>query len=130
MAAGANGQQSVQINGDSHGWDPDLRSAITIHLQQNGGLNRIQSTLRQRLDAAGWSQALKEYCVQLFRSGAATTYDEAWNIIMKRINLNGDLDSGDVPAGIPAPDLSVPDEARTDGAAVVKREVRQVLTEK
>jgi hypothetical protein len=130
MAAGANGQQSLHVNGDSHGWDPDLRSAITLQLQQNGGLTRIQSTLRQRLDAAGWSQALKEYCTHLFRSGAATTYDEAWDIVMKRINLNGDLDANDVPNGVPPPDLSIPEDARVDGAAVVKREVRQVLTQK
>lgn len=130
MAAGVNGQQNLQVNGDSHGWDPNLRNAITLQLQQNGGLNRIQSTLRQRLDAAGWSQALKEYVIHLFRSGAATTYDEAWDIVMKRINLHDDLDPNDVPAGVPAPDLAVPDEVRVDGAAVVKREVRQVLTQK
>ncbi|KAK5175121.1 uncharacterized protein LTR77_000258 [Saxophila tyrrhenica] len=124
----SNGHQ-VPVNGSTSGWDPSVRDQIIMALMQNGGLKRIQSTLRQRLDEAGWSQDLKEYCIALFRSGAATTYDDALTIIMRRIN-SGDDEHAANPEGVPAPNLAIPHEAKVDGADAVKKELATVVKAK
>lgn len=117
----------IQVNGATHAWEPDVQSQITLALVQNGGIERIKATFRQRLDEAGWSQDLKEYCTRLFRSGAATTYDDALSIVMRNINSDGEVANG-VSEG--APDLSIPREAAEGGAEAVRKELRQVVVMK
>ena len=72
----------IQVNGTTSGYSPDVQSQITTALLQNGGVKRIQETLQQRLDEEGWTQNLRDYVIRLFRSGEATTYDDAYNKVM------------------------------------------------
>jgi len=117
----ANGK--VQVNGASSGSDPSIQSQITAALLQNGGVKRIQDTLRQRLDEDNWSQNLHEYCVRLFRSGEATTYDEALSKVMQQIRAGG-MSNGTNGAG--APDLRISQAAKEGGVEVVKRELMDI----
>lgn len=112
----ANGVRKVPLDASTSGSSPDFQSQVTSALLQNGGVARIQATLQQRLDEAGWSQNLRDYVVKLFRTGEATTYDDAWNKVMQQIKSGG--------AG--GPDLSIPQEAKVSGVEVVKRELEGV----
>lgn len=124
----SNGRQ-VPVNASTSGWEPDFRDNTILALRENGGLQRIQSTLRQRMDESGWSQNLKEYCTALFRSGEAKTYEEALALVKKRVYSESG-DSSATQGGVPAPDLAIPDEAKMGGAEVVKKELLAVVTPK
>lgn len=106
----------VQVNGTSSGHDPTTQSQITAALLQSGGVKRIQETLQQRLDEAGWSQSMREYVVRMFRSGEATTYDDVLSKVMQRIKSEQEGDGK----------LGVPQSAKEGGAEAVKRELERV----
>ena len=125
----SNNGNTVPVNGSTNGWEPDVRDKIILALRTNGGLNRIQTTMRERLDEAGWSQDLKEYCTKLFRSGEAATYDDALNIIMKNI-LNEEDDPPVGQDGVQAPNLSIPQECKEAGGDAVKKELKEVVVQK
>lgn len=131
MAATTNGTISkIAIPPTASGTDPDLQNAITAALLHNGGVARIQRTLQQRLDEAGWSQNLREYTERLFRSGEAYTFDEAIAKVMQQIRGGtGAARGGDGVAageGMP-PDLGIPREAKEGGVEVVRRELEGIL---
>lgn len=105
----------VQVNGNTSGHDQNIQSDITSALLANGGVKRIQETLQQRLDEAGWSQRLRDYVVQLFRSGEASSYEEAHSKVLQHVRGSG----GD-------PDLSIPVTAKQGGAETVRRELEKV----
>ncbi len=115
---------TVPVNDTTAGWNPDFRDQVVLALRDNGGLNRIQSIMRQRLDESGWTEDLKKYITELFRSGKATTYDEAHALVMKRVN-------GDEGASAAlTPELTIPDDAKLGGAEAVKKELREVVKPK
>jgi hypothetical protein len=116
----------VAVNGDTSGWQPDFQDEITAALLQNGGIDRIRATLKQRLDEAGWSEDLRKYCTQLFRSGAAETYPQAMDIVMRRIQ-SGVADPQGNDDGVPAPNLAIPSEAQHAGADAVRKELAGVI---
>ena len=126
MAGSNSSQPPVQVNGTTSGFDPDTQGQIALALMQNGGIERIKATFRQRLDEAGWSQDLKEYTTRLFRSGAAVTYDDALTIIMRNINTDGPTANGSADGG-PVPNLSIPREAAQGGAEAVKKELAKIV---
>ncbi|KAK4555627.1 hypothetical protein LTR86_007380 [Recurvomyces mirabilis] len=105
----------VQVNGTTSGYTPDVQSQITTALLQSGGVKRIQETLQQRLDEEGWTQTLRDYVIGLFRSGEATTYDDAYSKVMQHIGGS---------AG--EPNLSVPRSAKEGGAEVLRKELEKV----
>ncbi|KAK6396138.1 hypothetical protein LTR65_010248 [Meristemomyces frigidus] len=121
----ANGK--IQVNGSSSGGDPSVQSQITMALLQNGGVKRIQDTLKQRLDDENWSENLRKYLIALFRSGEVNTYDEAWNKVMQQIRngAQGGTVNG-VNGGTAAPDLSIPQSAKSGGVEAVKRELAEI----
>lgn len=99
----------------------DLQDQITRALLTNGGISRIQSSLRQRLDEAGWSENLREYVEGLFRSGECTTYFEAMEKVKARVRLEGrDEDNGH------GAELVVPVSAAEGGVEAVRRELEGV----
>jgi hypothetical protein len=112
----------------------DLQDQITLALLSNGGIARIQTALRQRLDEAGWSENLREYVTALFRSGECTTYFEAMEKVKARVRLEGrDEDSsvsalGDAGGNgvVAAGDLVVPVAAAEGGVEAVRRELEGV----
>ena len=105
----------------------DLQDQITLALLSNGGIARIQTALRQRLDEAGWSENLREYVTQLFRSGECSTYFEAMEKVKARVRLEGrdeeDADGDGVKGGV---DLVVPVSAAEGGVEAVRRELEGV----
>ena len=129
MANNSTNQQQVAVNGETSGWDPTTKDQITLALAHNGGIKRVQATMRQRLDEAGWSQDLKEYCTRLFRSGEALTYGDARAIIFKRIQ-SGDAATNGASDGVPAPNLSIPIDAQHGGAEALKKELAQIVKHK
>ena len=60
-----------------------LQEQITLALLSNGGIARIQTALRQRLDEAGWSEALRDTVTRLLREGECATYFEAVERVKK-----------------------------------------------
>jgi len=107
----------------------DLQDQITLALLANGGIARIQTALRQRLDEAGWSENLREYVTGLFRSGECTTYFEAMEKVRARVRLEGRDEDADAEAeGIKAGsgDLVVPVAAAEGGVEAVRRELEGV----
>lgn len=99
----------------------DLQDQITRALLTNGGISRIQSSLRQRLDEAGWSENLREYVEGLFRSGECTTYFEAMEKVKARVRLEGrDEENGH------GAELVVPVSVAEGGVEAVRRELEGV----
>jgi delta-aminolevulinic acid dehydratase/porphobilinogen synthase len=103
----------------------DLQDQITLALLANGGIARIQTALRQRLDEAGWSENLREYVTQLFRSGECSTYFEAMEKVKARVRLEGRDEEADGIADGGA-DLVVPVAAAEGGVEAVRRELEGV----
>ncbi|WPG98915.1 Hypothetical protein R9X50_00171500 [Acrodontium crateriforme] len=122
--ASMNGTPSVSVSANSSGANPTLQTEITQALLQNGGIGRIQRTLQQRLDEAGWTEALRNYATELFRSGEATTYDEAVAKVMQAIKSGAQAANG---ATVAVPDLRIPEDAKESGATAVRKELDEIL---
>ncbi|KAI5370013.1 Putative transcription factor, enhancer of yellow 2, transcription factor EnY2 superfamily [Septoria linicola] len=123
-------ERKVAVNGTTSAYNPSTQDAINIALLQNGGIRRIQTSLHERLDAAGWTQSVRDYVERLFRSGEAQSYDEAMKMVMQHVTLQAQESDGRAGAranGAGVPDLSIPRDVAKDGAEVVKKELRQVV---
>ena len=105
----------------------DLQDQITLALLANGGIARIQTALRQRLDEAGWSENLREYVLQLFRSGECASYFEAMEKVKARVRLEGrDDEEHGHGHGLANGELVVPVAAAEGGVEAVRRELEGV----
>lgn len=117
----------ISVNASSSGSDPSLQSQITTALLQNGGVLRIQSGLQQRLDEAGWSENLRDYTRTLFRSGEATTYDDALAKVMQQIKAEPQKASANGANGTSGvPDLQIPQKTKEGAAETVKQELEKI----
>jgi hypothetical protein len=103
----------------------ELQDQITLALLANGGIARIQTSLRQRLDEAGWSENLREYVLQLFRSGECTSYFEAMEKVKARVRLEGRDEENGHANGRDA-GLVVPVAAADGGVEAVRKELEGV----
>jgi hypothetical protein len=103
----------------------DLQDQITLALLANGGIARIQTALRQRLDEAGWSENLREYVLNLFRSGECTSYFEAMEKVKARVRLEGRDDENGSANGHEG-SLVVPVAAAEGGVEAVRKELEGV----
>ncbi|EME48783.1 hypothetical protein DOTSEDRAFT_67732 [Dothistroma septosporum NZE10] len=125
-----NEMKKVAVNGTASAYNPTTQDSITMALLHNGGVARIQRTFQERLDETGWTQALRTYVENMFRSGEVTTYDQALKKVSDRISLQGAEDdtktNGANGVGGTA-DLTIPREAAKDAAEVVKKELAQVV---
>lgn len=120
----------VAVNGTTSGYNPTTQDDITMALLQSGGVKQIQTTLQQRLDEAGWSQSLREYVERLFRSGDATTYDDALKLVMQHVHIptaDDDDDAATTKAIGDIPNLTIPRAAAKDAADTVKKELAKVV---
>lgn len=105
----------------------ELQDQITLALLNNGGIARIQTALRQRLDEAGWSENLRGYAVDLFRSGECTSYFEAMEKIKREVRLEGrDEENGNGSANGADAGLVVPVAAADGGVEAVRKELEGV----
>lgn len=125
----AGDDKKVTVNGSTNGYDPTTQDQITMALLQNGGVKRIQNSFQQRLDEAGWSENLRNYVTQLFRSGEAITYDEALSKVKEHVRVQYLDEEGRavVRNGAGGPDLVIPSEVAKDAAEVVKKELAKVV---
>lgn len=123
----ANVNHKIPVTADTAGWEPTLHDQIVMELKTNGGLKRIQSTIRQRLDEAGWSEDLRKYVTAILRSGAAAKYNDVEDIILARIQAGAGEGSEGAVRGVTAPNLSIPIEAQRAGAEAVKKEIAGVV---
>lgn len=124
--------KKISVNGTTSGYNPTTQDQIQMALFQTGGVRRIQANFEQRLDEAGWSQNLREYCERLFRSGEATTYEEALNKALSHIRLQGaDEDARSTVNGTAngdgAPDLVIPRKTANEAAEFVRKELASVV---
>ncbi|EME89259.1 uncharacterized protein MYCFIDRAFT_76609 [Pseudocercospora fijiensis CIRAD86] len=115
--------KKVTVNGTTSAFNPTTQDQITMALLQNGGIKRIQQSFQERLDEAGWSQAVRDYVDRLFRSGDAQSYDEAMKMVMARVHFSEEGKNGSVATV----DLTIPKDAAKDAAVVVKRELGKVV---
>lgn len=99
-----------------------IQDQVTLALLANGGIARIQTALRQRLDEAGWSENLREHVTALFRSGECATYFEAVEKVKAKVKLEG----RDEEDGVVEGDLVVPMAAAEGGVEAVRRELEGV----
>ena len=112
----------------------DLRNSIYSSLLSSGGIRSIESTLTQLLQTTGFQASLRAYITELFRTGQATTANEAYTLAMNRIkecmaegggktngHVNGDGDGDDLG------NLRLPTEVVTEGTRVVRRELEKVV---
>ncbi|EOA87323.1 uncharacterized protein SETTUDRAFT_171506 [Exserohilum turcica Et28A] len=124
----------------------DLRNNIYSALLSGPGIRNIEATLDESLRSSGFKDALRAYITELFRSGQATTCEEARNLAMQRIReQTRDLDSkrrtnalaDDAANGLAngtAPDtedaldfdLKIPKSAIDAGAKTVMKELEKV----
>lgn len=101
-----------------------IQDQVTLALLSNGGIARIQTALRQRLDEAGWSEDLREYVTALFRSGECTSYFEAVEKVKARVRLES-KDDGEED-GVADGGLVVPVAAVEGGVEAVRRELEGI----
>jgi hypothetical protein len=118
------------------GISQDLRNNIYSALLSGDGIRNIESTLDESLRASGFKDALRAYITHLFRSGQATTCEEARNLAMQKIReqtrgldgqtngtngtTNGDGENGEDV------DLKIPKSAIDAGAKTVMKELDKV----
>jgi hypothetical protein len=121
------------------GISQDLRNNIYSALLSGDGIRNIESTLDESLRASGFKDALRVYITDLFRSGQATTCEEARNLAMQKIReqtrrlpdqtngangtngtTNGEGENGEHV------DLKIPKAAIDAGAKTVMKELEKV----
>jgi hypothetical protein len=71
----------------SNGLSPTLRNNIYTALLSGHGIRNIESSLDESLAASGFKDRLREYITELYRSGQATTAEEARSMAMARIRV-------------------------------------------
>ncbi|OSS44684.1 hypothetical protein B5807_10583 [Epicoccum nigrum] len=125
----------IMSAGQASALPSSLRNSIYSTLLSTGGIRNIESALVQLLQTSGFQYHLRVYITDLFRTGQATTANEAYDLAMARIRecmaegeretgrsgVNGD--DGEVEAG----DLRLPSEVVREGSRVVKRELERVV---
>ncbi|KAG9190970.1 hypothetical protein G6011_09058 [Alternaria panax] len=116
-----------------------LRNNIYSALLSGDGIRNIESTLDESLRASGFKDALRAYITDLFRSGQATTCEEARDLAMHKIReqtrglaadsneangTNGTTNgNGEIGDDV---DLKIPKSAIDAGAKTVMKELSKV----
>jgi len=131
----------------SSGISLQLRNDIYSALLSGPGIRAIEATLDEAVRPSGFRDNLKTYLTHLFRSGQATTAEEAYKLAMQRIqDAMADATTSTATAttnganGAPADDdpsphhdteahnlsLKVPNEVIEKGTKVVMQELAKV----
>lgn len=113
--------KKVSVNGSTSGYNPSTQDEINHALVASGGVRRIQEVFERRLDEVGWTQHLRDYVERLFRSGEATTYDEALRAVTQHISLQSPSEEGRMG------ELTIPRDVAKDAAESVKKELKNVV---
>ncbi|KAF1847055.1 uncharacterized protein K460DRAFT_363164 [Cucurbitaria berberidis CBS 394.84] len=131
---------SMTTDQAQNGISQELRNNIYSALLSEGGIRNIESTLDEQLRASGFKDELKRYITDLFRSGQATTAEEARNLAMESIKaqmqtaqtngttngVNGTSNNSNDLVDANDYKLKVPDEAVRQGTKGVMKELEKV----
>lgn len=127
----------IAVNDSSSATSSELQDQITLALLANGGVGRIQATLQQRLDEAGWTEQVRSYVTKLFRSGECTTFFEALEKIKSQVAIEGlETSSGGGKKSSTAngtdsrQELSIPKSAADGGVEAVRKELALICEAK
>lgn len=116
----------------------ELRNNIYSALLSGDGIRNIEASLDRQLAESGFKDELRRYVTDLFRSGQATTVDEARALAMERIKhqMQGEdaqpngISSADSSNGVNGHeeqyDLKIPNKAIVEGTKTVRRELEKV----
>lgn len=131
---------SLTASQATSGISQDLRNNIYSALLSGSGIRNIEATLDETLRSTGFRHNLQTYIIFLYRSGQATTAEEAYRLAMEKIReymndvsngstttngtngaLHGGADAADAHV-----DLRIPKEAVAKGTKVVMKELEKV----
>jgi len=114
----------------------ELRNNIYSALLSGDGIRNIEGTLDRQLAESGFKDELRRYVTDLFRSGQATTVDEAKVLAMDKIRQqmadeqangsNGVNGTNGNHADDSKYDLKIPHKAVVEGTKTVRRELEKV----
>jgi hypothetical protein len=116
----------------------DLRNNIYSALLSGGGIRNIEGTLDRQLAESGFKDELRRYVTDLFRSGQATTVEEARTLAMEKIKLQqrGEDDQSNGTNGVNGVngthtedqkyELKIPKKAIVEGTKSVRKELEKV----
>ncbi|KAF9700817.1 hypothetical protein EKO04_001935 [Ascochyta lentis] len=129
----------------------NLRNNIYSSLLSSGGIRNIETTLTQLLQTTGFQASLRAYITDLFRTGQATTANEAYALAMERVRecvveegedkekerkkkkVNGGVNGGGEDegsgsgSGSEVVELRLPREIVVEGTKCVRRELEKVV---
>jgi hypothetical protein len=116
----------------------DLRNNIYSALLSGDGIRNIEGTLDRQLAESGFKDELRRYVTDLFRSGQATTVDEARALALEQIKaqMQGDEEQSNGANGLNGLngmhgdeqkyDLKIPSKAIAEGTKTVRKELEKV----
>jgi hypothetical protein len=113
----------------------ELRNNIYSALLSGDGIRNIEGTLDRQLAESGFKDELRRYVTDLFRSGQATTVDEARALAMAKIKqqMQGEDDQSNGANGLNGAngedqkyDLKIPNKAIVEGTKGVRKELEKV----
>jgi hypothetical protein len=117
----------------------ELRNNIYSALLSGDGIRNIEGTLDRQLAESGFKDELRRYVTDLFRSGQATTVDEARTLAMEKIKQQqwGETDQGNGSNGINGTngthgedfqkyELKIPCKAIVEGTKSVRKELEKI----
>jgi hypothetical protein len=116
----------------------DLRNNIYSALLSGDGIRNIEGTLDRQLAESGFKDELRRYVTDLFRSGQATTVDEARALALEQIKaqMQGDEEQSNGTNGLNGLngmngdeqkyDLKISSKAIAEGTKTVRKELEKV----
>lgn len=115
----------------------ELRNNIYSALLSGDGIRNIEGTLDRQLAEAGFKDELRRYVTDLFRSGQASTVEEARTLAMEKIKQQMREEQGNATNGVNGIngnhpedsqkyDLKIPHKALVEGTKSVRRELEKV----
>ncbi|KAF2031132.1 hypothetical protein EK21DRAFT_63911 [Setomelanomma holmii] len=116
----------------------ELRNNIYSALLSGDGIRNIEGTMDRQLAESGFKDELRRYITDLFRSGQATTVDEARTLAMDKIRqqqqgkddqsngANGVNGTNGVHEDVQKYGLSIPTKAIVEGTKTVRKELEKI----
>lgn len=114
----------------------DLRNNIYSALLSGDGIRNIEGTLDRQLAESGFKDELRRYVTELFRTGQATTVEEARVLAMDRIKQQTQEEQSNGTNGVNGTngnyvdssdyDLKIPRKAVVEGTKTVRKELEKV----
>jgi hypothetical protein len=114
------------------------RNELYSSLLSGTGILNIESTLSHELQRSGWVDNLRQYMMQLLRSGEATSVDELMAKVSEKMKADRGHVNGNGVNGVNGVngtnghsadedvDLKIPERAIREGAKTIRKELEKV----